>query len=96
MFFMIKDYIDRSRVLRETKRDRLWERRLARYKTSKAWRAKRLIRLTLDRHRCQQCQHRATDVRHLSYHHVGRERLRDLQSLCDVCQLKERDNAFWH
>jgi len=83
----------------------LTNRRLKRYKkedydkalydnhiNSKEWRITRLTRLELDNYRCVSCGRYVKEkfnCHHLTYKRLGKEKLKDVVTLCVPCHQKE-------
>lgn len=62
------------------------------YLRSGWWRGKRQDKLRSTKGRCEDCGAPATEVHHLHYNSRGREKNKDLQSLCSACHMgKHRD-----
>jgi 5-methylcytosine-specific restriction endonuclease McrA len=60
------------------------------YLRSEAWRRKRERVLARDDRVCTRCgSEHNLHVHHLSYRFIGRERLSDLVTLCEVCHRRE-------
>jgi 5-methylcytosine-specific restriction endonuclease McrA len=58
----------------------------ANYMLSSQWKARCFDVLQRDKYLCQACfKHKATQVHHLTYKRVGKERLEDLISVCKRC-----------
>ncbi len=55
------------------------------YLKSEDWELVRLKVLAREKYMCQGCGHRATQVHHLTYDHLGAEFLFELMALCDAC-----------
>jgi 5-methylcytosine-specific restriction endonuclease McrA len=72
--------------IEQEQRDKEWWDEYNHYLTTDTWKKRRALVLKRDEHLCQCClTNRATEVHHLSYTHVGNERLWELQSICTPC-----------
>jgi 5-methylcytosine-specific restriction endonuclease McrA len=60
------------------------------YLSSKTWQNRRFKRLKYDKGRCYYCGAPASEVHHLEYNFLGKERLGDLRSVCKRC------HRLWH
>jgi hypothetical protein len=70
----------------QERQDREWWKAYNHYLITPTWKKRRALVLKRDDHICQCClTNRATEVHHLSYAHVGNERLWELQSICKPC-----------
>lgn len=82
--------------------DVIWRQRYEGYLLSQRWKCKRLEKLNSVNHTCELCGYnRQTDYRdipldvhHLSYEHLGDERLDELQVLCRQCHMKTHGRRF--
>lgn len=63
----------------------------ARYIESKWWAAKRLQKLRSEQFTCEKCGGQASEVHHKHYDSLGREKNKDLVSICRQCHQKEHD-----
>ena len=62
-----------------------WETWYPKYLGSAVWQAKRERVLRRDNWTCQECNHVAQEVHHLTYENIGNEAMADLVSLCHRC-----------
>jgi len=87
----------RERLAEQTVRDAEWQARYSEYLKSDAWQAKRVAALARDAGVCRGCgRHKATQVHHKTYAHVGREFLFELEALCDAChQRVHNEGPAW-
>jgi 5-methylcytosine-specific restriction endonuclease McrA len=60
-------------------------RKYSEYLKTPEWACRRMLRLVLDEHTCQDCRQPASHVHHLTYERLGHEELDDLISLCERC-----------
>lgn len=57
----------------------------SKYINSADWKAKRLARLEMDKHKCRRCGNDGDVVHHATYKNVGNEEMEDLVTLCSWC-----------
>jgi len=55
------------------------------YLKSWRWAFRRKLVLKRDGGKCRMCRKKAHTVHHLAYEHIGRERLKELATLCNYC-----------
>ena len=78
--------------IRNSERNRIARRDYYReYLKSNAWKRKRYVVLKRDKHICQVCGDKATQVHHLKYakYDIGREPIDWLISICKPCHDKQ-------
>lgn len=62
------------------------------YLKSKEWKEKRDLVMEFYNHKCNDCDNKATDVHHLTYDNIFKEKFDDLIPLCRNCHNKKHTN----
>ena len=93
---MIKILLAIWRIIMPKKKHKKHSRQYLNYLQSDAWQEKRMICFAMSGHRCINCQAYATDIHHLSYINLGREKPgRDIVPLCKKCHKKCHWKKHW-
>jgi hypothetical protein len=62
------------------------------YLNSKEWKEKRNLIMDFYNHKCNDCNSKATDIHHLTYENIFKEKFEDLIPLCRNCHNKRHTN----